>query len=558
MPTVAEVVAQTLKEYETEKFFCFMGGDHELWYALEDVGIEIINGRSEGGAVYMADGYGRVSGKPGFVYGQRGPGVANVAGAMADPVWASSPLVSFTSSIGMHSRDRFEYQELNGIDLHKGVTTWNKEVSVPERAAAMLRAAIRVATGPAPRPVHLEIEAGMYGMDAGKEVPYREENHGEVNSRRVPPPRGVMEQIVDRLLKAKKPIILAGKGVVISDAWDALTKFADALSIPVVTSLGGKGAISEDHDLAVGTCGRNSRKVANDTIRASDAILVIGSRMGGLVTHRWALPFQEKTLFQIDSNSDMLGHNYQTDISVLADARAALEDGMDIIRRKKLKRARTAWAKSITKNVEAWRKNAADMAKEQPEDGIHPAAIVAAMRAVMKPQDLVGADTGAIGSWGGTLFPVKAGKTFVRANGSLGWVVPGVMGAAVGRPQHKSVALSGDGGVLYNISEIETALRCNIPTMTVVLNNACLASEYHTQLGRRQGRVVSSVLDFRDTDFGAVASSFGAYGARVTHISELKDALNEAYKQDIASLVDVVTSKDTVGPSANRDASRKV
>ena len=88
-----------------------MGGDHELWYALHDAGIRIINCRSEAGAVYMADGYARVSGKPGFVYGQRGPGVANVAGAMADPLWAGSPLISLTSSIGMPSRDRYEYQE---------------------------------------------------------------------------------------------------------------------------------------------------------------------------------------------------------------------------------------------------------------------------------------------------------------------------------------------------------------------------------------------------------------------------------------------------------------
>src|SRR5262249_50194539 len=151
----SEVVAKTLKEYGTEKFFCFMGGDHELWYALHDVGIEIINCRSEAGAVYMADGYGRVSGKPGFVYGQRGPGVSNVAGAMAARLWASSPLISLPSSIAMASRDRFEYQELDCLEMHKGVTNWNKTLWVPERAAAMTRAAIRAATGPTPRPVHL-------------------------------------------------------------------------------------------------------------------------------------------------------------------------------------------------------------------------------------------------------------------------------------------------------------------------------------------------------------------------------------------------------------------
>jgi acetolactate synthase-1/2/3 large subunit len=245
MPTVSEAAARTLVEYGTEKFFCFMGGDHELWYALHDAGIEIVNCRSEAGAVYMADGYGRVSGKPGFVYGQRGPGVANVAGSLADPVWASSPLISLTSSISSSSRDRFEYQELDGIQMHMGFTDWNKEVHVPQRTAAMVRAAIRVATGPSPKPVHLEIPAEMFGADAGSDPIYREENLGTVTSRRIPPPAGAMRRIIDRLLKAERPLILAGKGVVISEAWDELTRFADALSLPVVTSLGGKGAVSE-------------------------------------------------------------------------------------------------------------------------------------------------------------------------------------------------------------------------------------------------------------------------------------------------------------------------
>jgi acetolactate synthase-1/2/3 large subunit len=562
MPNVAEVVVQTLKKYGTEKFFCFMGGDHELWYALRDEGIDIINCRSEAGAVYMADGYGRVSGKPGYVYGQRGPGVANVAGALADPIWASSPLISLTSSIGMASRDRFEYQELDGIKMHHGFCDWNKTISVPQNAGLMTRAAIRAATGPVPKPVHLEIPAEMFRADGGNQPIYADSDSGTVTSRRIPPPEGAMRAIVDRLLKAKKPLILAGKGVVISEAWDALTKFAEALQIPVCTSLGGKGAISEDHDLAVGTIGRNSRKVGNDTVRAADVILVVGSRLGGLATHRWTLPFDKKTLLQIDTNNDMLAHNYKAEVTVLADAKLALEAGLAAIKSGKLARKDQPWAKQVQKSVEAWRKAAAAQATEDPEDGIHPAAIVAACRAVMAPQDLIGADTGAIGSWGGTLFPVQAGKTFVRANGSLGWVVPGVMGAIVGRPKHRGVALSGDGGILYHLCELETALRCDIPVVIVCINNSCLASEYHAQAhghGKFGNKTpVSEVLDFRDTDFGAVARAFGAHGSRVTDRNDLKDAIRDALKSKMPALVDVVSSKETVGPSANNDEKRKV
>jgi acetolactate synthase-1/2/3 large subunit len=558
MPNVSEIVAQTLVAYGTEKFFCFMGGDHELWYALQDAGIQIVNCRSEAGAVYMADGYARVSGRPGFIYGQRGPGVANVAGAMADPLWASSPVISLTSSIGMGSRDRYEYQELDGLKMHTAVTEWNKTVSVPARAGAMVRAAIRAATGPAPGPVHLEIPAGMFGADAGSEKPYREEHLGTVTARRIPPAPGAMDAIVDALLAAERPLIVAGKGVVISEAWDALTAFADALSIPVVTSLGGKGAISEDHDLAVGTIGRNSRRVGNDTVRNADTILVVGSRLGGLASHRWTLPFGEKRLLQIDTNHEMLGHNYRADITLLADARLALAAGLAIVDNKKLRRARTAWAKDVAQRVAEWRKHAAALAQEQPADGIHPAAVVASLREVMAPQDLIGADTGAIGSWAGSLFPVQAGKTMVRANGSLGWVVPGVMGAAMARPQHRAVALSGDGGILYHLTELETALRYGINVVTVVLNNSCLASEYHTQKKHKGGRVVSEVLDFRDTDFAAVARAFGAHGVRVTDRKDIADAVRGALAANAPAVVDVVVSKESVAPSANNDKERLV
>jgi acetolactate synthase-1/2/3 large subunit len=556
MATVAEVVARTLAAYGTEKFFCLMGGDHELWYALEKVGIDIINCRNEASAVYMADAYSRVSGKPGFVYGQRGPGVANVAGAMADPLWASSALISFTSSIGMSSRDRYEYQELDGIRMHEGVTRWNKTVSTPKRAAGMLRAAIRVATGPCPEPVHLEIPAEMYAADAGADEAYREETLGVLNGRRIPPPPGAMRAVIDRLLEAKRPLIVAGKGVVISEAWDELTRFAEALSIPVATSLGGKGAIAEDHDLAVGTIGRNSRRVGNDTVREADMVLAIGTRLGGLATHRWTLPFDQKPLIQIDTSHANLGHNFRCALTVLADARTALQAGLDEIARGGLARGRTAWAKQVAENVAAWRNEAKKMAEERCADGIHPAAVVAAMREVMGPQDIVAADTGAIGSWIGSLFPVQAGKTMVRANGSLGWVLPGILGAQLARPQRRAVALSGDGGLLYHIGELETALRWSIPAIIVVVNNSCLASEYHTQ--KKHGHVVKQVLDFSDTDFAAVARAFGAFGERVTETKDIKDAIRAALASGKPGIVDVVCSKEAVAPSANNDKTRRV
>jgi acetolactate synthase I/II/III large subunit len=557
MPTVSDIVATTLAAYDTRHFFCMMGGDHDLWMSLHDANIRLINCRSESGAVYMADGYARVTGKPGFVYGQRGPGVSNVAGALADALWASSPVISLTSSIAMSSRDRFEYQELDGLPLHAGVTRWNKTVSSPDRAAAMLRAAIRIATGTPPGPVHLEIPADMFRADADAHDAYRENNVGHVNDRRVVPIRREVARTVDLLLQAERPLIVAGGGVIMSEAWDALTALADALSIPVATTLGGKGAIDAAHDLAVGVIGRNSSKVGNDAVREADMILAIGTRLGGLATHRWTLPFGEKRLIQVDSDPQIIGHNYPTELGVIGDAKLVLETALAIVDEHKLRSPRTDWTKEIAKRVATWRGHAAELAEQKPNDGIHPADVIARLREVMAPEDLIAADTGAHGGWVGALFPVKAGRSMVRANGSLGWVFPGAMGAGLASPQRRTVAVSGDGGMLYHIAEFETALRCGIPIVAVVLNNASLASERHTQESRYK-RVITEVCDYRDVDFAAVARAFGAHGTRVEDRADLRDAVRDALKANVPALVDVRVSRDAHSPSANSDKTRLV
>lgn len=332
---------------------------------------------------------------------------------------------------------------------------------------------------------------------------------------------------------------------------------ADALSIPVAMTLGGKGAIAADHELAVGVIGRNSSKVGNDAVRDAGTVLAIGTRLGGLATHRWTLPFDEKRLLQIDADPTMIGHNYKTELGVVGDAKLALQMALAIVEERGLKRTRTSWTNEIKARTASWRNHAAELAKERPNDGIHPADVVARLREVMAPQDLIAADTGAHGGWIGALFPTAAGRSMVRANGSLGWVFPGAMGAALAAPQRRTVAVSGDGGILYHIAEFETALRCQIPIVVVVLNNASLASERHAQ-ERNYKRVITEVCDYRDVDFAAVARAFGAHGTRVEDRADVADAVRDALAANVPALIDVRVSRSTHAPSANNDKTRLV
>lgn len=548
MPTVAQVLAETLVAYGTQHYFCLTGGDHDLWIALHDAGIRIVNCRSESAAVYMADGYARVSGRPGFVYGQRGPGVANVAAAMADPYWAHSPVISLTSSIALRSRDRYEYQDVDGFDMHRPVTRWNKTLSVPHRVGDMVRAAIRVATGPVPGPVHLEIPADMLSADAGASETYREEELGAVNARRLQPSRVSVGRLVDRLAKADRPLIIAGNGVVISEAWHELTDLAEVLRVPVATTLGGKGAIAEDHELAVGVVGRYSRRVANEIVADADLILAIGTQLGGLATNGWTLPIAGKPLLHVDTDPQVIGHNYRTELGIVADAKATLGLARTVLQ-DIAATAQSPWVEDVTRRVADWRRHADALAEREMSDGIHPAYVMAKLRGVLRPGDLLAADTGAIAAWAGTLFPVGAGRSLLRSTGSLGWVVPGAMGAALANPDRTTVALTGDGGLLYHIAELETAIRCQIPIVIVVLNNRAFGSEAHLLRHRWGGRNIPEVVDFHDADFGAIARGFGAVGIRVRNRGDVADALREAIESRRPALVDILTSKDAEAPA---------
>lgn len=548
---VAEAVAQILKAYETECFFLMTGGDQALWVALEDAGIRMILCRSEQGAAYMADGYARVSGKPGFVYGQSGPGVANVIGGLADAYWAMSPVISLTSATPAALKDRYAYQDLDQLALHSAVTHWNKALTQPEQAPRMVRDAIRVATSSPPGPVHLEIGRNLFQTKLDQVDIYREPAFGKVPSLRVGFSVEMASLLVDRLLQAERPVMIAGSGVMVSGAWEEVQRVAEIFSLPVATSMGGKGAIREDHELALGVMGRYSRKVANDVVRECDLALVVGSRLGALTTNSYTVPPLSVQILHIDAVGSVLGTTYREAISVQADAKLALAAIAEEAVRRGVRRERSPWARRATERVQAWHRRVNDIISVGGERPIHPAKVIAALRAALAPTDLVVADTGYMAAWTDALYPVTAaGRHFVRAAGSLGWAFPAALGARLGAPDKRVACVIGDGGIGYHVAELETAVRCQIPILVVVLNNRSLAFEYHEQKYKER-RVVTQVNAFSDADYGAVARAFGARGSRITHDRELQQAIRDGLEAGVPTLLDVLVDKEVVAPVTN-------
>ncbi len=554
-------MALELQALGVEQFFLMTGRDNKLWIALESIGIRQILTRSEATAVYMADAYARLRGRPAFVYGAYGPGAANVAGAMAEPFWSGSPVVALTSAMRRTERTRKEYQELDQPSLFASVTKWGVEASVPTQVPRLVREAARRAISGAPGPVYLGIPGDLFEIDiADYRAPATPDRPMEMPLAR-PAPTGADADAVVRILSgAARPIILAGNGIHQSGAYDALQRLAEALAIPVVTSSAGKGSIAETHELALGSVGRYSRNYANAALRDADVILAIGTQLGGLVTDSYRLISPDAQLIHVSVDPDVIGLNFPTAIGLVADARAFLEALLDACGRAEVLPSvgSSAHVAALAQERSAWRERRAAAAANGGNDGgpMRPEAVMAEVEARMSSDAVLVADTGYAAAWAGALAEMRtAGRHFLRADGSLGWAFPASLGAQLAVPDKQVICVTGDGGFGYHIGDIETALRLRLPVIVIVLNNQTLAFERHVQ-DLLYGKVVNEVNDFLDVDYGLVARSFGAQGFRVTNIAEFSQALAVGLERRGPTIIDAVIDRDAIAPVTRYDRVR--
>jgi acetolactate synthase-1/2/3 large subunit len=546
---VAQAIAKTLKEYDTEYFFLLTGGDQSLWISLREVGIKMLLFRSEQAATYAADGYSRVSGKVSFVYGQYGPGVPNVVSGLPEPYWALSPVVSLTTSTRTLTKDKYEYQEIDQIPMHYSLTKFNKQVIRPDRTPDLLRAAIRASTVPPSGPSHLEIPSDLLDVEIGDVPIYKEKSFGKVPSLRVAPEKDLVKIATDILLDAKRPIILAGIGVKWSEAWNELKELAEYLKIPVATTLGGKGSISDYNPLSIGVIGRYSRKSANDIVQESDTILAIGTRLGPFETDTYRLIPRDAKIIHVDIDPMVLGSNYREEVSIYADAKLFLVELLEEVKKRTKMRDMSNWTKFAIETTNKWKESFINIASSSSNSPIHPAAIFAILNEILPNDSVVVADTGYMAAWSGSLYLIKEpGRNFLRANGSLGWAFPASIGAALAAKDKNVICIIGDGGIGYHISEIETLIRLKINNVKIlILNNRSLAFEYHDQK-YRYGTVVPEVNDFIDVNYAEVAKAFGIRGIRIQDKSELKNNFINALSYEGPVLLDIIVDKEISAP----------
>lgn len=498
---------------------------------------------------FAADAYARVSGRPGIVDATLGPGATNLVTGLVESLNAGVPVIAIVGDTHRDHSWKNMTQESRQTEILRPACKELIRIETPKRIPELVRRAFAVATSGRPGPVVIDVPEDV----AHAEVEFAatdfwvEEATTAFPARRCRPDRADVARAAGLLARARRPLILAGGGVHLSGAHDALLALAEAQGIPVAHTMSGKGAIACTNPLSAGLFGRYSR-IANDLVPLSDCLLVVGCKLGEIATKRFGLLPPEVPIIHLESLPEEIGRTTRAEIALWGDARAGLEDLAEHLADAgaRLKAERSEYLAEVVSRMHKWREEAMPRLTSD-ERPINMARLMGELNRLMPADSVLVADGGFAAHWGGLLYDSKAaGRTFVADRGfaSIGYGLPGSLGSQYAAPGKVVVGITGDGGLNMTIGELETARRLGTPFTLVVVNNA--ASGYvkalqHAMYG--QGNYQSS--DLVEMDYAAIARSMGCHGIRVEDPAQLAAALEEAMaERTLPSVVDVVVTRD--------------
>ena len=555
--TGSRLFAEMMQGYGVSHIFFVPTLMQKALAEMEDMPIRRIMVHGEKSSAYMADGYARASGKPGVCTAQV-VGGSNLAAGLRDGYMAGSPIIAITGGPTPQSRHRHAYQDLTDDFTQFGpVTKFRARVDAVNRLPDLLRQAFREATSGAPAPVYLQVQSplGVMTEQEAEMDPCVETQFSRAPAFRPEPEMQRVRDVAAILVKAKRPIIVAGGGVVTSRAQGEVVELAEKLQIPVVTSLNAKATIVDAHPLAAGVSGLYSRTCANVALCEADLVFFIGSHTGGQVTHNWLFPPPGTPVMQLDICASELGRNYPNQASLLGDAKVSLQRLIEVVEPKSPEATR-AWTGRVQQLVAAWR------AAHEPMLGsdavpMRPERVCREISDALPPDGVLVSDTGHAGIWTGSMVELKhPNQRYFRCAGSLGWALPASMGVKCALPDKPVLCFSGDGGFYYHIAELETAARYNINVVFLVNNNSALNQEIpltdQAYGGKQRGRA-GELWRFSSRNFAQIAEGFGCVGMRVEHPGELKAALRKAFTMDKPVVLDVVTDTYALAENVNPD-----
>jgi acetolactate synthase-1/2/3 large subunit len=493
--------------------------------ALADSEIRFIGTRHEQGAAFMADVYGRLSGRPGVCLSTLGPGATNLMTGVADANMDHAPVVAITAQASLDRMHKESHQYLDTVSLFHPITKWNAQIKKASIIPEVVRKAFKVAQTEKMGATHIDFPEDVAELETD-ETPLR------AQFAQIPdPPEEKIVQAADVISSALHPIVLAGNGVIRGDASDALRRFAKKLNIPVANTFMAKGVLSLTDPLSLFAVGLQSRDYVSRGFDRADVVICVGYDLVEYAPEFWN-PDRDKRIVHIDVMPAEVDASYIVEVGVIGDIGDSLERIAD--------RARP----SESREIAALRAEiVADVHERHREDEafpLKPQRVIAEVRAALAPEDVLISDVGAHKVWVARCYPCYTPNTCIISNGfaAMGIALPGGAAASLlsrRAPGRRVLALSGDGGFLMNVQELQTAVEHNLPFVNLIFRDEAYGLIAWKQV-RKFGR--ESYTRFRNPDFVHLAESFGCKGYRVKAASELGAILKEALAQRVPSVID--------------------
>jgi acetolactate synthase-1/2/3 large subunit len=488
---------------------------------LDSETIRFVTTRHEQGAAFMADVYGRLTGKAGVCLSTLGPGATNLVTGVADANMDHAPLVAIAGQASTVRLHKESHQVLDLEQMFQPITKYSSRVLEPETIPEVVRKAFKQAQREKPGAAFFEFPENIAEMDADvAPLPY-------VKSHRPHPSTARIEEVAQIISGAKAPIILAGHGVIRAGASQALSEFAQKLNIPVANTFMAKGVIPFRHPMALGSAGLQARDYVALGFDKADVIICVGYDLVEYHPHLWH-PTRDRCILHIDQTPAEVDAHYVVRSGLVGDITEGLSRIANIARPHEgnpLRHLRDALIQDMNEH------------KDDTCHPIKPQKIIWDLRTVLDLEDIVICDVGAHKMWMARMFRCERPNTCLVSNGfaSMGIAVPGAIAAKLVDPDKTIVAVTGDAGFLMNSQEIETALRLDLALIILVWNDNGYGLIEWKQMGRF-GR--PSNVSFTNPDFVAYAESFGAKGYRVEPGDDLQDILRQAIEDDTVVIID--------------------
>ncbi len=518
----SELFVKSLENEEVKYIFGLPGEENlDVMDAFLDSKIQFIQTRHEQGAAFMADVYGRLTGKAGVCLSTLGPGATNLITGVADANMDHAPVVAITGQAGLLRMHKESHQYLDLVDIFKPVTKWNTQIKRPEIIPEVVRKAFKVAQTEKRGATHID-----FPEDAAKE-----QVEGEPLRPQLPYPTEPSRHQVDRAVKiiadAKFPMIIAGNGVIRNQASEALVGFAEKLNIPVANTFMAKGVISYSHPLSLFTVGIQSKDYVSCGLDRADVIIAIGYDLVELDPQH-INPERNKKIIHIDTTPAEVDSSYIVEVGVLGNISSSLDLIAERVKPKDSTYSSTL-RELILGEIEEY---ANDMGFP-----LKPQKIISDVRSVLNEDDIIISDVGAHKMWIARMYPAYKPNTCIISNGfaSMGIALPGAIAAKIAYPNKKIIAVCGDGGFLMNSQELETAIRLKTPFVSLIINDNGYGLISWKQMMRFKRK---AYVDFQNPDFVTYAKSFGAAGYKVNKADELVPILKDALEQNVPAVID--------------------